>query len=135
MEEKIFAITDPGVIAISCGVSEMVDENMANAVRVHAVENGRDVENFTMIGFGGGAPLQACRLCEKLRLNNLLIPPGAGVGSVITFLPAPFSYEVTRSYFQQLGELIEYYLKLFDFVRILLQLNLLHQMVLFLEDM
>ncbi|WP_424987433.1 hydantoinase/oxoprolinase family protein [Microbulbifer sp. S227A] len=84
------------------GVTEMVDENMANAARVHTVENGRDIEHFTMIGFGGGAPLHACRLCEKLGIRELIIPPGAGVGSAIGFLRAPFSYEATRGLFQRL---------------------------------
>jgi len=84
------------------GVTEMVDENMANAARVHTVENGRDIEHFTMIGFGGGAPLHACRLCEKLGIQELIIPPGAGVGSAIGFLKAPFSYEATRGLFQRL---------------------------------
>ena len=86
------------------GVTEMVDENMANAARVHTVENGCDIEHFTMIGFGGGAPLHACRLCEKLGIRELLIPPGAGVGSAIGFLKAPFSYEATRGHFQRLAE-------------------------------
>jgi N-methylhydantoinase A len=85
------------------GVTEMVDENMANAARVHTVENGRDIEHFTMIAFGGGAPLHACRLCEKLGIAELLIPPGAGVGSAIGFLKAPFSYEATRGLFQKLA--------------------------------
>ena len=57
-----------------------------------------------MIGFGGGAPLHACRLCEKLGINELIIPPGAGVGSAIGFLKAPFSYEATRGLFQRLDE-------------------------------
>ena len=84
------------------GVTEIVDENMANAARVHTVENGRDIEHFTMIGFGGGAPLHACRLCEKLGIKEVIIPPGAGVGSAIGFLKAPFSYEATRGLFQRL---------------------------------
>ncbi len=85
------------------GVTEMVDENMANAARVHTVENGRDIEHFTMIAFGGGAPLHACRQCEKLGIDTALIPPGAGVGSAIGFLKAPFSYEATRGLFQSLA--------------------------------
>ena len=84
------------------GITEMVDENMANAARVHTVENGRDIEHFTMIAFGGGAPLHACRLCEKLGIDALLVPPGAGVGSAIGFLKAPFSYEATKGLFQRL---------------------------------
>ncbi|MEM7597951.1 MAG: hydantoinase/oxoprolinase family protein, partial [Pseudomonadota bacterium] len=84
------------------GVTEMVDENMANAARVHTVEHGRDIEHFTMIAFGGGAPLHAGRLCEKLGLTCLIVPPGAGVGSAIGFLRAPFSYEATRGLFQRI---------------------------------
>ncbi|MBF9031740.1 hydantoinase/oxoprolinase family protein [Rhodobacterales bacterium HKCCE3408] len=84
------------------GITEMVDENMANAARVHTVENGRDIERFTMIAFGGGAPLHACRQCEKLGISAALVPPGAGVGSAIGFLKAPVSYEATRGLFQAL---------------------------------
>ncbi|MEL6682036.1 MAG: hydantoinase/oxoprolinase family protein [Pseudomonadota bacterium] len=85
------------------GVAEMVDENMANAARVHAVENGEDLSQYTMIAFGGAAPLHAGRLCEKLGITRLLVPPGAGVGSAIGFLRAPFSFEANRSVFMKLS--------------------------------
>jgi N-methylhydantoinase A len=85
------------------GICEIVDENMTNAARVHAVENGRELSNFTMIAYGGGAPLHACRLCEKLGITELLIPPGAGVGSAIGFLRAPFGYEAVRGAFTRLS--------------------------------
>jgi len=79
------------------GVNEIVEENMANAARVHAIERGKDVSACTMIAFGGGAPLHLCRLAEKLHIDRIIVPPGAGVGSAIGFLRAPVSYEVTRS--------------------------------------
>ncbi len=91
-----------GATDAAFGVTEMVDENMANAARVHTVEHGRDIEHFTMIAFGGGAPLHASRLCEKLGIAQLIVPPGAGVGSAIGFLRAPFSYEATRGFYQRL---------------------------------
>jgi N-methylhydantoinase A len=84
-------------LAAAHGVAEMVDETMANAARVHAVENGEDLGHYTMIAFGGAAPLHAGRLCEKLGIDRLLVPPGAGVGSAIGFLRAPFAFEATRS--------------------------------------
>ena len=86
------------------GVAEVVDENMANAARVHAVENGEDLSTYTMIAFGGAAPLHAARLCEKLGITRCLVPPGAGVGSAIGFLRAPFSFEANRSVFMRLSE-------------------------------
>lgn len=84
------------------GLAEVVDENMANAARVHAVENGEDLSEYTMIAFGGAAPLHAGRLCEKLGVDRLLVPPGAGVGSAIGFLRAPFSFEANRSVYMTL---------------------------------
>ncbi|MFC3181935.1 hydantoinase/oxoprolinase family protein [Cypionkella sinensis] len=79
------------------GICEVVDENMANAARVHAVENGKDISDNVMIAFGGAAPLHAARLCEKLGIDQCLIPVGAGVGSAIGFLKAPFGYEALAS--------------------------------------
>lgn len=86
------------------GLAEVVDENMANAARVHAVENGEDLSEYTMIAFGGAAPLHAGRLCEKLGVDRVLVPPGAGVGSAIGFLRAPFSFEANRSVYMRLSE-------------------------------
>jgi N-methylhydantoinase A len=86
------------------GLAEVVDENMANAARVHAVENGEDLANYTMIAFGGAAPLHAARLCEKLGIARCLVPQGAGVGSAIGFLRAPFSFEANRSVFMKLSD-------------------------------
>ena len=79
------------------GVTEIVEENMANAARVHAIERGKDLSGCTMIAFGGGAPLHLCRLADKLGIDRMIVPRGAGVGSAIGFLRAPVSYEVTRS--------------------------------------
>ncbi|GAB7531439.1 hydantoinase/oxoprolinase family protein [Pseudomonas sp. 3A(2025)] len=86
------------------GICEVVDENMANAGRVHAVESGKDIADYTMITFGGGGPLHAARLCEKMGVSRFLVPAGAGVGSAIGFLRAPFGYEAVRSAFVRLSE-------------------------------
>ncbi|NML46124.1 hydantoinase/oxoprolinase family protein [Ramlibacter sp. G-1-2-2] len=85
------------------GMSEVVEENMANAARVHAIERGQDLEGFTMIAFGGAAPLHAGRLAQKLGIKRVLVPSGAGVGSAIGFLRAPVSFEVVRSELMVLG--------------------------------
>ena len=98
LDRVVGAALDMDANTAASGVAEVVDENMANAARVHAVENGKDVAAFTMIAFGGGAPLHAGRLCEKLGVDELLVPPGASVGSAIGFLRAPFAYEALRSH-------------------------------------
>jgi N-methylhydantoinase A len=82
----------------AAGVSEIVEENMANAARVHAIERGRVIGRYTMIAFGGGAPLHAGRLAEKLGVRRVVVPEGASVGSAIGFLRAPVSFQVVRSH-------------------------------------
>ncbi|GHB11186.1 hydantoinase/oxoprolinase family protein [Salinicola rhizosphaerae] len=91
------------LIEAAYGIVEVVDENMANAARVHAVESGRELDQYTMIAYGGAAPLHAARICEKLGIDRLVVPPGAGVGSAIGFLRAPFGYESLRSAVMQLA--------------------------------
>jgi N-methylhydantoinase A len=89
----------------ACGVSEVVDENMAAAARAHAAEFGMDPGSRDMVAFGGAAPLHAARLGEKLGVRRVVIPPEAGVGSAVGFLLAPVAYEVVRSRRQPLAAL------------------------------
>jgi len=85
------------------GVVEMVDENMANAARVHAIESGKGYDGRVVIAFGGGGPVHGYRVCEKVGVKRMLVPSGAGVGSAIGFLRAPVAYEVVRSLYQRFG--------------------------------
>lgn len=84
------------------GVAEIVDENMANAARVHSVERGVVVSDHTMVAFGGAAPLHAARLAEKLGIARVVVPADAGVGSAVGFLRAPAAYELVHSRFMRL---------------------------------
>ena len=83
------------------GVVEVVDENMANAARVHAIESGKGYDGRAIIAFGGGGPVHGYRVAEKIGVTRLLVPSGAGVGSAIGFLRAPVGYEVVRSLYQR----------------------------------
>ena len=87
----------PSLLAFA--VSELVDDNMANAARVHAVERGKELSERVLIAFGGAAPLHACRIAEKLRMRRIIIPVGAGVGSAIGFLQAPMRFDIVRSHY------------------------------------
>ena len=94
---------DPKMLAL--GVSEIVDETMASAARVHAVEQGTTVEERTLVAFGGAAPLHAARVAEKLGIDRVIVPRSAGVGSAVGFLRAPIAYEIARSLHQRIGVL------------------------------
>ncbi len=81
----------------AAGIAEIVEENMASAARVHAIERGKTPERCTMIAFGGAAPLHAASLAAKLGVRKVLVPVDASVGSAVGFLRAPVAFELARS--------------------------------------
>jgi N-methylhydantoinase A len=101
--DKIGAKLDLTLEHAAFAISEMVDENMANAARVHAIESGKDLRPRTLIAFGGAAPLHAARVAQKLGIGRVLIPENAGVGSAVGLLRAPVAYEIVRGKLMQLG--------------------------------
>ncbi|HTM75828.1 MAG TPA: hydantoinase/oxoprolinase family protein [Pseudolabrys sp.] len=95
--ENIGNRLDLSAVHGALGISEIVDENMASAARVHAIESGKDIRTRTMVAFGGAAPLHAARVAEKLGISRVLVPANAGVGSAVGLLRAPVAYEIVRS--------------------------------------
>jgi N-methylhydantoinase A len=94
--QRIGGKLDLAVDHAALGISELVDENMANAARVHGIESGKDLRPRTLIAFGGAAPLHAARVAEKLGIDRVLVPAHAGVGSAVGLLRAPVAYEIVR---------------------------------------
>jgi N-methylhydantoinase A len=87
------------------GISEIVNENMANAARMHAVESGKDLADRVMIAFGGNGPLHATRVARRAGIEKILIPPDPSVGSAVGFLHAPVSFEIVKSRYTLLAQL------------------------------
>ena len=78
-------------------ISQIVDENMANAARIHAVEHGREITGRALVAFGGNGPLHATRVADRTGIDRIVVPLDPGVGSAVGFLSAPVSYEIVRS--------------------------------------
>ena len=89
---------DKDVLETAWGIHEVVNEQMASAARMHAVEQGKDPRRYPMYAFGGAGPVHAFRVAEILGCPEVIVPYGAGVGSTIGFLVAPVSFDFVRSY-------------------------------------
>lgn len=96
---------DLGTEAAASGISEIVDESMAGAGRMHAVESGKDLFARTMIAFGGNGPLHATRVARRAGVTRILVPRDPGVGSAVGFLHAAVSFEIVRSRYATLDGL------------------------------
>jgi len=84
-------------------VHQVVNENMAGAARIHAVERGKDARTLPLVAFGGAGPVHAFHVARLLGTPEVLVPAAAGVGSTIGFLLAPLAVELVRSGFSRLG--------------------------------
>ena len=95
--KNISQIVNLDMDTAALAISEIVDETMSNAARVHTVEQGHETSSRTLIAFGGAAPLHVARVAEKLKVSSIIIPTNASVGSAVGFLKAPVGYEVVKS--------------------------------------
>ncbi|WP_336603717.1 hydantoinase/oxoprolinase family protein [Bordetella sp. 02P26C-1] len=74
---------------VAWGIHDMVNENMANAARIHIAEKGHDPRDFTCVATGGAGPVHAVEVARKLRMPRLLASIAAGAGSCLGMLAAP----------------------------------------------
>jgi len=87
------------------GIHQVVNENMASAARIHAIERGKDPRAYPLFAFGGAGPVHAYRVARILGLSTLLVPPGAGAASALGFLVAPLAFDFVRSAYFRLDQL------------------------------
>ena len=101
-------IADPLKISVeeaAWGIHRIVNENMANAARVHIIEKGLDPRFFSMLAFGGAGPVHAFNVARLMNAPQLIIPSGAGVLSALGFLVSPVATEEITSYISRLDQM------------------------------
>ncbi len=79
------------------GVHDLVNEAMARAAAMHAMDGGVDPSRLTMIAFGGAGPVHAYGVARKIGVKRVVLPLGAGVNSALGLLAAPVAVDVAAS--------------------------------------
>ncbi len=79
------------------GIHRVVNETMASAARIHAVERGKNAAQLPLFAFGGAGPVHAYRVAQILRAPSVVFPLAAGVTSAVGFLVAPLSFDFVRT--------------------------------------
>src|SRR5919107_693693 len=103
--EKIARPLGLDAVAAAWGIHQVVNENMANAARVHAIERGKDPRAYPLFAFGGAGPVHAYRVARSLGVPGFIAPLGAGATSAFGFLCAPPSFDFVRSLYGRLYDL------------------------------
>lgn len=97
IEQRVAKPLGLSVTEAAWGIHQLVNENMANAARVHAIERGKDPRKYPVFAFGGAGPVHAFRVARILHAPGVIVPASAGVASTIGFLVAPLAFDFVRS--------------------------------------
>ncbi|MEM9034299.1 MAG: hydantoinase/oxoprolinase family protein [Actinomycetota bacterium] len=102
--EPLGAGLDTTADDVAVGVREVVEQNMAAAARMHAVERGIDLRGVSLIAFGGAGPVHACGVAELLEAPRVVFPVNASVLSAFGTLVSPVRIDVARTLVRSLDE-------------------------------
>jgi N-methylhydantoinase A len=82
---------------------EIANENMANEIRLLAVEMGYDVRDFALVAFGGAGPLHGCAVARLLGMRRVVVPPHPGLCSAFGTLIADWRVDKVRTSLMRSG--------------------------------
>ncbi|MCP3960812.1 MAG: hydantoinase/oxoprolinase family protein, partial [bacterium] len=93
-----------GVHQAAQGMLDIVNENMAGALRLVSVQRGYDPRDFAMVAFGGAGPMHANAVAALMGSFPVLIPPGPGLLCANGDLVADFREEFSRTLIRTTGQ-------------------------------
>jgi N-methylhydantoinase A len=89
----------------SYAIVDTANENMANQIRLIAVDRGLDAREFTLVPFGGAGPVHGRACAELLGIGRLLVPPHPGLSSAFGAAVADLRADRTQTFVGRLSSL------------------------------
>jgi N-methylhydantoinase A len=82
----------------AAGVYEVVNANMANALRIVSMQRGYDPREFGLVVAGGAGPIHAAALAGELEIPVTLIPRNASVFCAVGMLLTDLKHDYVRTF-------------------------------------
>jgi N-methylhydantoinase A len=92
-----------GLVEAAAAIAEIVDSNMAEALRIVSVERGHDPREFALIAFGGAGPVHAAALAAELQIPEVVVPPAPGAFSALGLVATDLKRDYSRTLYAALG--------------------------------
>lgn len=86
-------------------IVEIVNSNIAEALRIVAVERGHDPREFSLIAFGGAGPVHAAALAAELEIPEVIVPPAPGAFSALGLVASDLKRDYSRTPYADLAAL------------------------------
>jgi N-methylhydantoinase A len=86
------------------GIIDIVNENMAGALRLVSVQRGYDPRDFALVAFGGAGPLHANAVARIMGSFPVIVPPAPGLLCATGDLVADFRDEFARTFIRTVDQ-------------------------------
>ncbi|MGC1408243.1 MAG: hydantoinase/oxoprolinase family protein [Acetobacteraceae bacterium] len=86
-------------------IVEVVNSNMAQALRIVSIERGHDPQEFGLVAFGGAGPVHAVSLAEELQIPEVIVPPAPGAFSALGLVASDLKRDYSRTLYADLGSI------------------------------
>jgi N-methylhydantoinase A len=95
-----------GMSVFDCaeGITQIVTENMAVAIRMVSTDRGRDPRDHTLVAFGGAGGLHAYEIARAVGIDNVLVPPFAGVACAFGATTMDVRHDLERTFYAPIGD-------------------------------
>ena len=80
------------------GILDIVNENMAGALRLVSVQRGYDPRDFALVAFGGAGPMHANAVAKVMGSFPVIVPPAPGLLCATGDLVADFRGEFAQTF-------------------------------------
>jgi len=93
-------VADPlgmDVATAASGIYQIINANMAAAVRLVTVERGHDPSEFSVIASGGAGPAHIVEVVEEFNVRSIIIPGTPGLASAAGLLVTDMTADFVRT--------------------------------------
>ena len=105
LAEKIGNPMNMDTQTAAAAIREIVNNGMAEALRIVSIERGHDPREFCLVAFGGAGPLHAAALAEELGIPRVIVPPIPGGFSALGLVGTDVRRDYARTLYQPLSDL------------------------------
>ena len=85
------------LLEAASGIRRIVDQRMADEIRVFAAKRGVDLSSYTLLPFGGAGAVHAAAVAEELGMRRILVPARPGAFSALGLLCTDVVHDYIRS--------------------------------------
>ena len=87
------------------GIIDVVNSQMANAIRTVTISKGIDPRSFALVAFGGAGPMHAALIARELDVSRVLVPNVPGAFSAWGMLKTDLRHDVSQTFIEPLSKL------------------------------